>query len=171
MDAANNPAKTHVLIVRFIDAQDVVSRLINWMTNSLWCHTEAFNPEGGEHGGWIGAHAGTGVQDRPFSWCMPTRERVYAVPVTAEQYEKAWTFLNAKVGTPYDYGDIVGLSLHNRRFGRGKKRIICSALMVEFLMAAGLQPLNVIEGFEYLITPETLHLSPLFIGRCVKSVG
>jgi len=65
----------------------------------------------------------------------------------------------------------VGLSLHNRRFGRGKKRIICSALMVEFLMAAGLQPLNVIEGFEYLITPETLHLSPLFIGRCVKSVG
>jgi len=35
----------------------------------------------------------------------------------------------------------------------------------------GIRPLNVLEDFSYLITPETLHLSSLFIGKRVKKVG
>jgi hypothetical protein len=156
------------LTVRFIDEPGLVSRLIAWTTNSLWCHTEALSRDGRS---WIGAHSGTGVEARPLAWCAPIRERSYALPVADEQYGHAMAWLESKVGTPYSYGDIVGLAVHRRRLGARSHRVICSALMTELLMAAGLRPLNVAEGFEYLITPETLHLSPLFIGRCIHAIG
>jgi hypothetical protein len=149
------------LVVRFICSADLVSKLITWTTDSLWCHTEALSRDGKS---WIGAHAGTGVQARPLDWAQTTREAVYAVPVVDECYERAMAFLEAKIGTPYNYQDIVGLALH-ARIGASDHRIICSALMAEFLMEADLQPLNCLEEFAYLVTPETLHLSPIFIRR------
>jgi hypothetical protein len=36
-------------------------------------------------------------------------------------------------------------------------------------MAGDLTPLNVLANFTYLITPEDLHLSPIFIGKCTYS--
>lgn len=149
------------LVIRFIDEPGIVSRLICWQTDSLWCHTEALSRDGQS---WIGAHAGTGVQARALDWCKPTREAVYAIPVTDEQYEAAMSWLESKIGTPYNYADIAGLALH-ARMGADDHRVICSALMTEFLMQAGVQPLNCLERYAYLITPETLHLSPVFIGR------
>lgn len=151
-----------VLTIRFIDGSDIVSRLISWTTNSLWCHTEALSRDGNS---WIGAHSGTGVQARPLGWSKVTRERRYAIPVTEAQYEAAMTWLEEKVGMPYDYIDIVGLAVH-KRIGYSKSRVICSAAMLEFMMAASLMPLNCQENFSYLITPEVLHLSPVFIGKC-----
>ena len=41
--------------------------------------------------------------------------------------------------------------------------------MIQFMQQTGLQPLNCLEQFAYLITPETLHLSPVFIGRGVAA--
>jgi hypothetical protein len=152
------------LTIRFVNEPGIVSRLITFGTNSLWCHTESLSRNGQS---WIGAHAKTGVEARPLDWCKPIREAIYSVPVTAKQYEAAMGWLEAKIGTPYDYADIVGLSIHRRIFG--KDRLICSALMTEYMMAGGLKPLNVLEQYAYLITPETLHLSPLFIGRKVLS--
>jgi uncharacterized protein YycO len=109
------------------------------------------------------------VQARPLGWCNPTRERQYAVPVTQKAYNAAYDWLETKIGTPYDYRDIVGLIL-KRRIWSGN-RVICSALMTEFMQQAGLQPLNVLQGgWAALITPESLHLSPLFIGRCIHKI-
>lgn len=153
------------LTIRFIGSSDVVSHLIEWTTNSLWCHTEALSRDGQC---WVGAHAGTGVQARPLNWCKDTtRQAVYALPVSYDEYERAMTWLASKVGEPYDYKAIVGLALHNR-VGYSDQELICSAFMTEWLMTAGLQPLNCLEHYSYLITPETLHLSPLFIGKRVK---
>lgn len=153
------------LTIRFIDEPGIISGLISWTTDSLWCHVEALSRDGRQ---WIGAHSGTGVQARPLDWCTPIRERQYALPVSDDQYEAAMTWLENKVGCPYDYTDIIGLALH-KRIGASDHEIICSACVLLFLMAGGLMPLNCQEGFAYMITPETLHLSPLLIGKCIYS--
>lgn len=155
------------LIIRFIYEPGIVSKLIAWQTNSLWCHTEALSEDGMQ---WIGAHARTGVQARPLTWCTPLRERRYRVNVDAASYARAHKWLRSKIGTPYNYEDIAGLALH-WRIGFKKRAIICSALMTDFLNVAGLEPLNVLPKYSYLITPETLHMSKIFIGRCVYSRG
>lgn len=154
------------LTIRFIDGTDLVSKLIAWTTNSLWVHTEALSRD---RKSWIGAHSGTGVQARPINWCKPSLERQYAISVTQQQYDTAMDWLESKIGCPYNYVDIVGLALH-KRIGASERQIICSALMLEFMMHGGLMPLNCLSGFSFLITPETLHLSPLFIGKCVYSL-
>jgi uncharacterized protein YycO len=151
------------ITIRFVFEPGLVSKLIGWQTDSLWCHTEALSRDGQS---WIGAHAGTGVQARKLNWMKPVREARYAVQVTDEQYDAAMTWLESKIGEPYDYADIVGLALH-RRLGASDHEIICSALMTEFMQNAGIRPLNCLEGYDYLITPETLHLSSVFIGKRV----
>jgi hypothetical protein len=150
-----------LLTIRFINEPGIISQLITWNTDSLFCHTEGLGRDGQS---WVGAHTGTGVQSRPHNWCKPTLERRYALPVTAEQYEAAMHFMDSRIGFPYNYKDIVGLALHSR-IGATNHEIICSAFMLLWLQAAGLEPLNVLESFAYLITPETLHLSPMFIGH------
>lgn len=153
------------LTIRFIFEPDIVSDLIGWFTDSLFCHTEALSRDGKS---WIGAHAKTGVQARPLNWTKVTRERQYAIPVTDEQYEKSMTWLESMIGTPYNYADIGGLALHNRK-GASEHELICSALMEDYGEQADVFFLNVLPGYEYLVTPETLHLSPLLIGRCIYS--
>jgi hypothetical protein len=150
-----------LLTIRFINEPGLASRLISWATDSLFCHTEGLSRDGRS---WVGAHAGTGVQARPLNWCTPTRERRYAIPVDDYLYDKATAFMESKIGEPYDYADIVGLALH-ARLGASDHEIICSTFMLQWLNAAGIWALNVTEPFAYLITPETLHLSPLLIGR------
>lgn len=149
------------LTIRFIGAWDPVSLLIQWTTNSLWCHTEALSRDGTQ---WIGAHARTGVQARKLNWCKTKIEAVYGVPVSDAGYEKAMTWLEDREGMRYNYIAILGLSLH-ARVGVNSSRQICSALMLEFMMQAGLFPLNCLEAYSYLVTPEMLHLSPVFIGH------
>lgn len=153
------------LTVRFVNEPGIVSRLITFGENGLLCHTEGKSRDGKS---WIGAHAHTGVEPRPLDWCKPTLEYVYSIPVTQAHYDAAMDWLESKIGTPYNYLDILGLALH-ARIGASDHRIICSVLMIEWLMKADLQPLNVLPEYAYLITPETLHLSPLFIGRKVLS--
>lgn len=147
------------LTIRFVDDADWVSRAITWTTNSLWCHTEALNRAGT---GWTGAHAGTGVNTRTLDWCKPFRERRYAIPVSAKAYAAAHDFLESQAGVQYNYRDILGLLVHKRVWS--PQRVICSQLMIEFMQHAGLQPLNVLSDFDAMVTPEMLHLSPLFIG-------
>jgi hypothetical protein len=151
------------LTVRFINEPGIVSRLITWETDSLFCHCEGLGRDGQS---WVGAHAGTGVQSRAHDWCRPTFEKRYAIPVVDEQYEAAMRFMDSRIGLPYDYADILGMALH-RRMGASDHEIICSAFMLEWLQAGWLRPLNVLGPYAYLVTPETLHLSPLFIDRRV----
>lgn len=151
------------LTIRFINASDIVSKLITGDTFSLICHTEGMNRAGD---GWVGAHAFTGVESRPLNWCRnKTWERRYEIPVTDEQYDAAMKFMESKIGTPYNYRSIAGLFLHDRRL-TNRTRIDCSDLMLQWLWAAGQTVLNVRSGESWMITPEILHISPLFIGRC-----
>jgi uncharacterized protein YycO len=147
--------------IRVINSAGFVSEAIDWATNSLWDHTEI----GTESGTWIGAHDDGGVQERPANYCMPTRERRYAIPVTDEQYEKIMGFARREIGTPYDFADIAGLLVHDRKID-APHRFICSAFVTAAGMAGDVNLLNVEPGFEYLITPEAVHLSPLLIGNC-----
>lgn len=151
------------LTIRFINEPGILYRIIDWETDSLFVHTEGLGRDGQS---WVGAHAGTGVQSRPHDWCKPTFERRYALTVTDEQYEAAMQFMDSKIGCPYNYSDIIGLALHSRK-GASDHEIICSAFMLLWLMAAGFEPLNVLPEYNFLITPETLHLSPIFIGKGV----
>jgi hypothetical protein len=153
------------LTIRFVDEADWVSRAITWTTNSLWCHTETLNRAGT---GWTGAHAGAGVETRSLTWVKPSRERRYAIPVTQAAFDAAHTWLEAQHGQRYNYQDILGLFFHKRIWS--PQRVICSQLMLEFMQAAGLRPLNVLPGYDALITPETLHLSSLFIGRSIPTI-
>lgn len=149
------------LVIRFVDDSDGVSRAITWATNSLWCHTEALNRDGT---GWTGAHAGTGVNTRPLDWIKNLRrERRYAIPVSGDAFDNAHRWLEAQKGRQYNYRDILGLLIHKRIWS--PQRVICSQLMTQFMQQAGLQPLNILPQFDALITPEVLHLSPVFIGR------
>ena len=151
------------LVIRFIDEPDLISRAITFVTDSLWCHTECLSRDGS---GWVGAHAGTGVEKRALDWVRPSRERVYAIPVKPDAFNAAHNFLESQMGCKYNYRDILGLFFHRRIWS--PQRVICSQLMLQFMQEAGLQPLNVLPDYSALITPETLHLSPLFIGRSIK---
>lgn len=153
------------IIVRFVDASDVITEAIDFVTNSLWPHAELGIDDGSQYS-WIGAHAGTGVQVRPFDYCKPRRERRYALPCTDEQHAAIMASAMADVGKPYNYSDVVGLLLHYRKLNSDKS-VICSQWVFEKLLAGGIQALNCLPEYSYLVTPEVLHLSPLFIGKCI----
>jgi hypothetical protein len=123
-------------------------------------HVEALNRAGD---GWIGAHAGVGVQSLPLDWAKDVVwERQYSIPLSDEEYELVMGFLESKVGTKYDYAGILGILFHNRGLD-DHSRVFCSALQYEALWTGGKLMLNVLPEFSHLVTPETLHLSPLLI--------
>lgn len=158
-------SEPHILL-RFVDAPGFVTSAIDWVEDGLWPHVEAGTPEGT----WIGAHAGTGVQERPAGYCLPRRERRYAVACGAEQATAFLVGCRAAIGVPYNYADITGLLFHLRSLS-ARHRLICSQFMMRETWAAGVRMLNVLPGYDHLVTPETLHLSPLLIGRCVYELG
>jgi len=152
-------------LLRFINGAGFVSAAIDWATNSLWDHTEgAFMVESNFVTGWIGAHDKGGVEERPLDYCRPTRERRYRLELTAEQYTKMRAFAKAKIGTPYNFADILGLLVHERHI-ESAHREICSQFQIDLCDAGGIWLLNVEPEYNYLITPETLHLSPVLRGR------
>lgn len=151
----------HILI-RFVDAPGFVTSAIDFVTDSEWPHVEAGTPQGT----WIGAHAGTGVQERPANYCVAKRERHYAIPCTEQQAADFLANCRAAIGTPYNYADIAGLLFHLRSIN-AHHRMICSQFVFKELWKVGIRALNVAPGWEYLVTPETLHLSPLLLDRCV----
>src|ERR1700731_4236172 len=93
------------LKMRFVNSNGFVARSIDWGTDSIFDHAEIET----ETGSWIGAHDDGGVQDRPADYLKPIRDYRYNIPCTDEQYEKAMAFARSKIGTPYNFLDIVGL--------------------------------------------------------------
>ena len=154
------------ITIRFIQDRGLLSSVIAWVTASLFSHVELGTPEGT----WIGAHSPDGIQERPLFYCYPVREYVYELPCTQQQSDDLLQYARAAIGTPYNYRDIAGLLFHARTL-TSPSRAICSEFVIKTLMRVGIRPLNVLEDFSYLITPETLHLSPMLIGKMVKKVG
>lgn len=152
--------------IRFINERGFVTWAISRVTNSLFSHVEFGTPEGT----WIGAHSNGGVQERPGDYCKPSREYVYRIPCKREQSESLLKSIRGAIGTPYNFKDIVGLLFHARTLTT-KNRVICSQFCFIELCKVGIRALNVLPDYSHLVTPETLHLSPLLIGRMVKKVG
>jgi hypothetical protein len=161
--------------------------MITWGTNSLWDHYEFWFDEEliaaaiailkahampfwgfPTEGGYLGAHAGKGIQFRPLNYCTPTREKRYKVPCTDAQFEAFVVNAFAKIGTPYNYEDIAGLLFHNRKL-TPESREICSEFGFEQFARAAVWMLNSEIDYAPLVTPEMLHLSPLWMRHCEYS--
>jgi hypothetical protein len=147
------------ITIRFINNPGFVSRAIAGITNSLFCHVEFGTPEGT----WIGAHSPGGVMERPANYCAPSLNYIYDIPCSQGQADALLKYARAAIGCRYNYADIAGLLFHSRRL-TSPSRVICSQFCTEALLSVGIRPLNVLREYAYLITPETLHLSPLLIG-------
>lgn len=159
-----------IYTLRFMATKGFVSNAIKFVEGTVAYadHVEAKNRAGD---GWIGAHAGVGVKDMPLDWTPQSEivwERQYELHLTDEQYELAMGFLESKIGTPYDYADILGILFHDQNI-EDPRRIMCSCLQYEALCTGGVMMLNVLKELAHLVTPETLHLSPLLIGNCTYS--
>ncbi len=152
--------------IRFITSNDFVSDAIRLVTFAEFSHAEIVT----ETGSYIGAHDDGGVEERPADYCSPSVERRYAIPCPDDVYAKIMAYARAAVGTtPYDFRDIAGLLFHRDISTKG--RAICSEFVFEAARQAGLYLLNVEAGRSNLVTPETLHLSPLLIGHCYYQKG
>ncbi len=151
---------TTQLTLRFIAERDLISAAIREVTFSEWSHVELLTPENT----WLGAHADGGIAVRHFDYANPDRERRYSLPVTVDQLERILAYARSQIGTRYNFEDIAGLLLHRNLTQNNRQ--ICSMFVFEALWQGGLRMLNVLPGFSNLVTPETLHLSPLLIGQC-----
>jgi hypothetical protein len=155
-----------VLTIRFINTRGLVSRLITGATFSYIDHVEAKNRS---EDAWVGAHAFTGIEARPLDWADKDLiwVREYSIVLTDEEYEDAMALQEAAIGTKYNYWGVLGVFLHIRKLNNPKRKD-CSEHIFELLLAASKQCLNVLDEFSWMITPETLHLSPIFIGRSAR---
>ena len=154
--------------IRFVADSSFVGRAIRYVTGSLFQHVEFGTPEGT----WSGARSDGGIQERAAGYCVPTREYVYEIPCTDGQQAQLLGWAKSKIGVKYNFLDIVGLLFKFRSFS-SPNRFICSQFCTEGLLRTFRIDcvLNVQLGADYLITTETLHLSPIFVGNLVKRVG
>lgn len=158
-----------MITVRFIYCGGFVGKSILWTTNSLWSHVEF-----GTDKGWLGAHAGSGIQERLPDYCRPQREAVYALPCTPDEETELLTWARSFIGTKYNYATIAGILFRNRHW-TSPGRFICSQFVVDGLLQVfgARRVLNVLSDDKYtaLITPETLHLSPIFVGHLLRKTA
>lgn len=153
-----------VIRIRFVASKGFVGSAIRWVTNSLFQHVEFGTPEGN----WIGAHSDGGIQERWANYAVEDLQYVYEIPCTDSQLHTLMAWARSKIGTKYNLLDILGLLIKNRTL-HTPNRFICSQFCTEGLLmifGAG-RVLNVLPEYAYLVTPETLHLSPLLVGRRV----
>jgi len=148
------------LKIRFITTRGFVSWAIRRVTFSEFSHVEIELPDGT----FLGAHAGDGVQIRATDYCTPLFERRYSLLIPEVRYQVGMEFARSKIGTQYNLPDIVGLFFHSHLTSPGK--LICSQFVFEVLLEMGIKALNVLGPYSYLVTPDSLHLSPIFIGKC-----
>jgi|SRR6185312_2394982 len=154
--------------VRFIATPGFVGEAIRRLTGSLFQHVEFGTPEGT----WIGAHDRGGIQERPADYCECTREYVYAIRCSDRQLSDLMTWARHKIGTKYNFADIAGLLLEARGL-TSPGRLICSQFVADGLLRTfgSYRVLNVLPDWTYRITPETLHLSPIFVGCQISRKG
>jgi len=151
--------------VRFIRDKGFISRAISGITGSLFSHVEFGTPDGT----WIGAHIEDGIRERRANYCSPPLEYVYEIPITGDREIEALQWMRSKIGAAYNTVDILGLMFEARSL-RSPNRYICSQFCTEGLIRfyGAHNVLNVLDDWTYRITPETLHLSPIFVGNQIS---
>ena len=174
--------------IRYINGSDFIAKGIDWVTDSLWDHAEFwFDAEAmavvlailtkhgmstdglPAEGGYLGAHAGSGIQFRPLDYCIPTRERRYKLACMDAQFESLVVSAFGKRGTQYNYLGILGILTRLRKLS-SNVREFCSEFCFDETFKVKIFMLNALDEYRNLITPESLHESPLhmpaFGGLC-----
>ena len=106
-----------------------------------------------------------GVQERAADYCKPTLEWIYDIPCTQEVQDAHLKRIRAQIGTQYNTLDILGILFRNRKL-TSPGRVICSQFVsAEALILWWDRYLNLLHGWEFLVTPEASHLSPILIGH------
>jgi len=132
-----------------------------------------------DEGGYVGAHIGDGIQFRSLNYLTVSRERRYKKPITQteadvvgktieEIFEGFVVSVFKRVGTPYATDDIAAIFFHTRKL-TPLTREICSEFGLLAPAENGIFFLNCDLEYSPLITPETLHLSNLWMRHCVYS--
>jgi|SRR5579859_2786678 len=143
------------ITIRFVTCDDPISILIRVQAGICMpftpSHTEALSRDGT---GWTGQHIDGGCLKRPLDYYLKypnPRECQVKIPVTDEQFDAFHSYLEAHIGSPYDWRAIEGFGLTelNAHMPGGQ---ICSALMHMCARAGKIFPFPV-------ITPAH-HISP-----------
>jgi len=184
---------------RFVNSKGIISFGIDWETSSLWDHFEFWFdaeqmalirsilakhnipiPKGfSDLGGYVGAHIGDGIQFRDLNYLEVDREKRYKKPITQQEagvigksveeiFEGFVVSVFSRIGTPYATSDILAIFLHTRKL-TPLTREICSEFGLLAPAENGIFFLNCEISYAPLITPETLHLSSLWMRHCVYS--
>lgn len=153
-----------VLGCRFIRGAGFESAGVAWWTNSSLSHFE-YRWKGG---GWIGAHPDGGIQPRPMNYCKVELELYYELECSDSNLDEFYEWAGKDIGIKYDLTDIAGLLFHDHKLHRSGMEI-CSEWGFQGLNLPfwpwSKPILNVLPDRSYLVTPDMLHLAPVFIGR------
>lgn len=149
--------------IRFVTGSALSSHLIRMQAGVSMpftpSHCEALTVDGKDY---IGAHIEDGVRMRPVGYdaaellTLPDgtkSERIVSLDCTDEQEAAFYSFVHAKIGSPYDWKAIIGFEVpdgHYHAFGH----LICSAFM-----CAALRTKNC-ELFPWPLTVPFHHISP-----------
>jgi hypothetical protein len=91
---------------QFSTTDNEVSAVIRWKTDSEISHVDVITPEGK----LLGA-TGDGTRIREPNYETFRLRIEVEVPVTLEQYNKFWSFMNSQIGGTYDFAGIAGIAL------------------------------------------------------------
>jgi len=151
--------------MRAVNSRDIVGTLIDIVSDSSVDHVE------GDSGkGWLGAHSSGGVQERSYNYMTPSLELVFEFEVDALQLADALVWAKSKIGTPYNFGAIVGILFHDAALNE-TGHLICSQFMYEWLLKLGIKTLNSDLIKPHDVTPGSLILSHAFEGKRVKDAN
>lgn len=124
----------HLIRGRFVRYRGFNAWCIRFRQHGEWqTHFDAVTPDGK----LLGA-TGDGVAVREFGWDQGHYlfEQFLALPCSKAEHDKFYSFLNAQIGKPYDYGAIYAIA--RLRNWNDADKWYCSELGGAGLVAAGL---------------------------------
>ena len=114
------------VVVRFVTADDPISKAIRFKTDSDVSHAEFVMPDG-----WmVGAHLDGGIQRRPADYEKVTVD--HRVKLDRSNADEIYNSVLASVGTPYDWKAILGFLVAQPLSESG--HLICSGFVAKVLL-------------------------------------
>jgi len=157
-----------VIRIRFVANSSFISRGIRAVTGSLWSHVESWDFRKQM---WISAYS-QGIALMPWNYANESRIALYEIPCTEEEFNVFHDAAEADLGVKYNWLDIAGLLIQDRSL-TSAHRLMCAQANTKWLLKTfgAARVLNCAFGWEYRITPEILHLSPIFVGHLKRQLN
>lgn len=153
-----------MICIRFVTADDFISRGIRYVTHSPWSHVEFVTPDG-LHA--LGAMHDGGVQLRPINHGTYSLDYRFLLPANDEQTAAIWAYAKAQIGKPYDTTAILGILAH--RDWREEDSWFCSELVSASCEKGGYPIVNAPGNIFNRIVPNYCYLNTTM--TLISSVG